>query len=34
MNTGLQVVNGFAFGFGMLIAVVLFRLMFHTGFCG
>lgn len=34
MNAGIQVVNGFLWGSGMILAAVVFKLLFHVGFCG
>lgn len=33
-STALQLVNGFVFGFGLVLASVVFKLLFHTGLCG
>jgi hypothetical protein len=33
-GAGMQVVNGFLFGSGLILAAVAFRLVFHVGFCG
>ena len=33
MNQGLQVVNGFLLGVGIILASVVMRLLFHVGFC-
>ena len=34
MNHGLNVLNGFLFGSGLIIAAVLFKTLLHVGFCG
>lgn len=33
MNQGLQVVNGFCLGVGLIIASIVMRILFHIGFC-
>lgn len=34
MNVPVTIANGFLFGTGLLLAVVVFKLLFHTGLCG
>jgi hypothetical protein len=34
MNQGLQIVNGFCLGTGLILAAVVFKLLFHVGLCG
>jgi hypothetical protein len=34
MNYGLQVINGFLWGTGLIIAAFVFKYVFHTGLCG
>lgn len=34
MSAGITVMNGFLFGTGVLVAVVVFKLLFHSGLCG
>lgn len=34
MNQGMQIVNGFLLGTGLILASVAFKLLFHVGFCG
>jgi hypothetical protein len=34
MNQGMTVVNGFLFGTGLILASVVFKILFHVGFCG
>jgi hypothetical protein len=34
MNFGITALNGFLFGFGMIIAAFLMRSLLHIGFCG
>lgn len=33
-NMGMQIVNGFLFGSGLIIASFVFKFIFHIGFCG
>jgi hypothetical protein len=33
MNVGLNYLNGFLFGFGLLTAVVIFRVVLHVPIC-
>jgi hypothetical protein len=33
-NAGVQVVSGFCFGSGLIIAAFVFHFVFHVGFCG
>ena len=32
MNFGIQVLNGFSFGIGLILASLVMRLLFHVGF--
>ncbi len=35
MNNSLMIVaNGFCFGSGLILAALVFKLLFHVGFCG
>lgn len=34
MNYGIQVINGFLLGTGMIIAAFVFKSLWHIGFCG
>lgn len=34
MSSAMQIVNGFLWGSGMILAAVAFKLLFHVGFCG
>ncbi len=34
MNELMQVANGFLWGSGLILAAVVFKLLFHVGFCG
>lgn len=34
MNMGLQIVNGFLFGVGLILASAAMKVVFHMGFCG
>lgn len=34
METGMQYVNGFVWGLGLLTAAIVFKVLFHTGLCG
>lgn len=34
MNYGLQLVNGFLLGVGLVLAAAAMRVVFHMGFCG
>ncbi len=34
MEYGMQVVNGFLFGSGLILASAFFRVALHMGFCG
>ncbi len=33
MNSAMQIVNGFLFGSGLIIAAFVFKFIFHIGFC-
>lgn len=33
MSQGLQVVNGFCLGVGLILAALVMKLLFHIGFC-
>jgi len=33
MQQGLQVLNGFCFGLGLIVAAFVMRFIFHVGFC-
>jgi hypothetical protein len=34
MNYGIQVVNGFLMGTGLILAAIVFKTLWHVGFCG
>ncbi len=34
MNFGIQVVNGFCFGAGLILVAFLMKALLHIGFCG
>jgi hypothetical protein len=34
MQYGLQVVSGFLWGVGLIVAALVMKLLFHIGFCG
>ncbi len=34
VNTGMQVVHGFLFGIGLILAAVLMKALVQVGFCG
>ena len=34
MEFGKQIINGFAFGTGLILAAAFFRAVLHIGFCG
>ncbi len=34
MNAIVEVGNGFLFGSGLILAALVFKLLFHIGFCG
>ena len=34
MNTGMQVVNGFLFGTGLILSAAVMKVLFHFSMCG
>ena len=34
MTFGIQVINGFLFGLGLIIVAFVMKYLFHIGFCG
>lgn len=34
MSYGLQVINGFLFGLGLIVVSFVMKFIFHVGFCG